>query len=182
MMNEVLKKISLEFSEADIKWAVGASMMLYFHGLLDDPQDIDIIVTTDKVEEADEILSGLGSRYKNYDTADYSTRFFHEYSVDGYDIDLMAGFRINLTKMIYEYPFCENSAIESYDLDGTNIPLCPVEDWYLLYQLMINRENKISITEEYLKRNGVKHPDNLLAALEMPVPDHVKERIRNLLK
>ena len=51
---ELLQKIAHRFNEANIEWALGASMLLYFKGIISEFHDIDLMVS---VHDADR--SGL---------------------------------------------------------------------------------------------------------------------------
>ena len=54
---ELLKKIAHRFHAAQIEWALGASMMLYFKGLSPAFHDIDLMVSEQDVERAGAILN-----------------------------------------------------------------------------------------------------------------------------
>lgn len=57
---EFLKKIAHRFHAAQIEWALGASMMLYFKGLSPAFHDIDLMVSEQDAERAGAILSEMG--------------------------------------------------------------------------------------------------------------------------
>ena len=57
---ELLKKIAHRFHAAQIEWALGASMMLYFKGLSPAFHDIDLMVSEQDAERAGAILSEMG--------------------------------------------------------------------------------------------------------------------------
>ena len=41
---ELLQKIAHRFNEANIEWALGASMLLYFKGIISEVHDIDLFM------------------------------------------------------------------------------------------------------------------------------------------
>lgn len=57
---ELLKKIAHRFHAAQVEWALGASMMLYFKGLSPAFHDIDLMVSEQDAERAGAILSEMG--------------------------------------------------------------------------------------------------------------------------
>ena len=57
---ELLKKIAGKFNEANVTWALGASMLLYFKGITSEFHDIDLMITTESVESVRKILSEMG--------------------------------------------------------------------------------------------------------------------------
>ena len=60
-----LSKITLiadEINKLEIKWAVGASVMLYFYGLEDNQNDLDILVHENDAKQLDKLLKNMGVR------------------------------------------------------------------------------------------------------------------------
>ncbi len=96
----------------------------------------------------------------------YLTKHFYHYQIENTEIDVMACFKIQHSHGIYELIFDENSVVTYETLNGVNIPLTSLEDWYVLYQLMPNRDEKVDLIEAYLIKNGIKNPDLLTRALE----------------
>ena len=57
---ELLQKIAHRFNEANIEWALGASMLLYFKGILSEFHDIDLMISVHDAEQVRTILSEMG--------------------------------------------------------------------------------------------------------------------------
>ena len=55
---ELLQKIAHRFNEANIEWALGASMLLYFKGIISEFHDIDLMISVH--EQVRTILSEMG--------------------------------------------------------------------------------------------------------------------------
>ena len=53
---KVLTKIGTQLNEAGITWAIGASLLLYFQGITDEFNDIDIMVMEKDVLRLKEIF------------------------------------------------------------------------------------------------------------------------------
>jgi hypothetical protein len=182
-MLDTLSYIGEKLNNAGILWAVGASIVLNHYGLVDKPNDIDILVDINDIKRADEIINELGSKkpLEKGESALYSTKYFYEYIVNGIDVDIMAGFAINFNEGTYEYSFDKEAVTNAKKTNGVEIPLTSLEDWYVLYQLMPNREKKVSIIEEYLLVNGIKEPHLINRALSKELPNNIRERIELLI-
>ncbi|TAH63095.1 MAG: hypothetical protein EWM50_03915 [Gottschalkiaceae bacterium] len=180
-MFNTLSQIGQSFNEEHIFWGVGASIMLNHYGLADKPNDIDILVGIDDIKKVDAILKSVGEKkiYEKTDT--YSTEYFYEYVINDFDVDVMAGFKINYCDGIFEYIFDKDSISEMKIINGVQIPLTSLEDWYVIYQLIPNREAKVEIIENYLLLNGIKNPNLLERLLKANLPKRVRENIIKIL-
>lgn len=179
-MQRCLIKIADLFNRNEVIWALGASMLLHYKGLIAKPNDIDLVVSLKDAEKADGLLCGEGLRHPPYsDDVHYSTKYFHEYLIDGREVDLMAGFAINHPGGAYEYKL-DPAALESFFVEDTEIPLCPMEDWFVIYMLMPGRENRVKSVEGYLKENRCN-----LARLQFwlgeDIPDPAMSRIESFI-
>ena len=166
-MFNTLSYIGKKLNEERIVWAVGASILLNHYGLIDKPNDIDILVDLKDIEKADKVLKNIGEKIVWEKTETYSTKHFYEYVVNGFDVDVMAGLSINYDNGTFKYIFDQSSISEITIINGVNIPLTSLEDWYVIYQLIPNREVKVSVIENYLSSNGIKKPALLERALRV---------------
>ena len=180
-MFNTLFYIGEKLNDSNIVWGVGASVLLNKYKLIDRPNDIDIFVDIKDIDKADEILKSLGEKKQWEKTAAYSTRRFYEYIINGSDIDVIAGFVVNHSSGAFEYIFDLNSISEYAKINGVDIPFTSLEDWYVIYQLIPNREEKVKMLENYILTNGVKKPELLVRALKGNLPVEVRERIKNVL-
>ena len=180
-MFNTLSYIGEKLNNSNIAWGVGASILLNQFGLIEKPNDIDIFVDIKNIQRADEILKSIGKKKKWEKTATYSTKYFYEYLVDGVEVDVMAGLAVNHNSGVFEYIFDYNAISEFRLVNGVNIPFTALEDWYVIYQLIPNRETKVKMIENHLLSNGVKKPFLLERALEGNLPVEVKKRIESIL-
>lgn len=180
MMN-TLSHIGNELNKANILWAVGASILLMQYKLVNNPNDIDLLIHINDIEKADKILKSMGEK-KTFEKTDiYSTEYFYEYVINGFDIDVMSGLKINHYAGTYNYIFDKDSISQYINIHDINIPLTSLEDWYVLYQLIPNRGKKVKIIEDYLKSTGVNNTNLLKRSLLGNLPSNVKYKIRELL-
>lgn len=178
---DTLSYIGKKLNEEKIVWGVGGSIMLNHYGIIDKPNDIDILVDLNDIEKADKIIKSIGEK-KDWEKEDtYSTEHFYEYIVNDIDVDVMSGLTINYDNGIFRYIFDECSISDNKKINGVNIPLTSLEDWYVLYQLIPKREMKVRIIENYLLLNGVKRPDLLERSLSGDLPKQVRDKINGIL-
>ncbi|WP_024615295.1 nucleotidyltransferase family protein [Clostridium sp. Ade.TY] len=177
----LLSDIGKKFNKEGILWAVGASIVLNYYNLIENPNDIDILVSLKDIEKADNILKEMGIKKEYKKTEDYSTEYFYEYVIENIDIDVMSGFKINHKDGVFEYIFDEKSIDNVMQINGENIPLTSLEDWYVIYQLIEGREYKVQKIEKYLNDNGIKNNELLKRSLNGILPNKVKERISKLI-
>lgn len=177
-----LSHIAKHINENNISWCIGASLLLNFHGLVDNPQDMDIIVDKFQAEQLTSLLSSLGKVGPKGSLYPYATEHFYQYIVEGLSVDIMGGFKILHEKGIYKFILDSQTIVGYKDINNVSIPLSSLEDWFVLYQLMPNREPKVALIEDYLKSKGVTHRKLLERALIQPLPEEVEARIIKLLK
>lgn len=180
-MFNTLSYIGEKLNNSNIIWGVGASILLNHFGLIDKPNDIDIMVDINNIKKADEVLRSIGEKKISEKSDIYSTRYFYEYVINDIDVDVMAGLRINHSNGIFEYNFDCKSISEIKKINGVNIPLTYLEDWYIIYQLIPNRKAKVDMIEKYILTNGIKNKALLERLLSDNLPLEVKHRVENLV-
>jgi len=180
-LDTVLIKIAEALSPTGILWGVGASVLLRQYKLIDNPSDIDLIVSINDVEKTDEILSLIGEKLPENKSDIYLTEYFYEYIIDGINIDVMAGLKIKTNGYIFKYIFDKNSIPRHFDIGKQTIPFTSLEDWFVLYQLMPRKEYKAELIYNYFKKNGIKHPPLIERMTENPdLPISVLNKIKEL--
>lgn len=177
-MLETLSYIGGKFNDSNIVWAVGASVMLNQFGLIKHPNDIDIFVEIKDINKADEILKNIGEKKEVKKDSSYSTKYFYEYLINEIDVDVMAGFVINHSDGLYEYVFDKDSITKFKCINKVDIPFTSLEDWYVIYQLIPNRESKVNLIERYFHSNGIRNPDLFKRALRGNLTLEVREKLR----
>lgn len=181
MIFKTLSYIGEKLNTNGITWAVGASVLLNQFGFVDRPNDIDIFVDIKDIERADEILKNIGEKKKWERTEAYSTKYFYEYIIEGIDVDVMAGFAVNHNSGVFEYIFDHASVSEFRKINEVDIPFTSLEDWYVIYQLIPNRQAKVKMIESYLMSKGIRNSILLEMALRGNLPIEVRERVKKIL-
>ncbi|ATD54843.1 nucleotidyltransferase family protein [Clostridium chauvoei] len=180
-MFNTLQKVARELNKSNIRWAIGASILLKEYKIINKVNDIDIIVDIKDVKKLDSILKNIGIRKEGNENLNYSTKYFYEYVVDGIDIDVMADFTINHENGKYIVLLDEKSITSYKSLNGVIVPFMSLEDWYIIYQLIKGRDKKVSLIEKYLKENGIKHRELIERALVKDLPGNIKSRLENII-
>lgn len=181
MVFNTLNCIARKLNSKGILWGVGASILLNYYELVEKPNDIDILVHVKDIEKTDKILSCLGEKKSRKRVDTYSTKHFYEYVINDIDIDVMAGLIVNHNCGKYKYEFDYKSITTVKNVNGVDIPLTSLEDWYVIYQLIPGRENKVKMIEDYLKENGIENRYLLNRALNKELPQIVRDKIKKIL-
>lgn len=153
---KVLCRMAQDFNDAGITWAVGGSVLLYFEGLVTDFHDLDISVTRGDAATACRILDTLGQPQPSEQNSLYQTECFREYTVEGVEVDLMAGFSIMASDGLHSFPLKKQSICRTVYLGETAIPLQSLEDWELFYDLMGRPEKARMIRTYRTEGNAVR--------------------------
>ncbi|WP_432626592.1 hypothetical protein [Brotaphodocola sp.] len=147
----VLKKLAHRLNEEGITWALGASMLLYFKGVVPDFHDIDLMIINEDADCVKTIFSEMGELQPPNPNDKYQTKTFLEFIIDGVDVDVMAGFAIVKDGAVIDCSLQRDQITEIMDLDGEHIPLQSLTLWSRYYDLM-GRSAKSALIEQYLNK------------------------------
>ena len=133
----VLARIAAELRQADVTWALGASGLLYFRGLAPDFHDLDLMVALEDAGKAERILDRLGQPLPPKPNASiYRTAVFREYTVDGVEVDLMAGMVIVKDGAAHDCSLRPEDIAGTVTVLGEAVPLHALACWRRYYALM----------------------------------------------
>lgn len=151
----LLKRIAHRLNKAQVEWCLGASMMLYFKGIVSEFHDIDLMISVDNVEVVKTILSEMGTLCQSDQKPNpmYQTKCFMEYVIDAIDVDVMAGFAIVREGEVYDCSLCTDQITDQLMLDGEVIPMQSPRLWCRYYRLM-GRSAKADMIEKALEITG----------------------------
>lgn len=173
--------ITDELNKEKVRWMIGSSVLLYFHEIVNSPNDIDIVVDEKDIVKVKDIFDRIGTEQAKEKKSPYLTEYFYTYIVRDTSVDIMCNFGLAHQYGDYRLKIDETAIVEYRKVDNVTLPLSSLEDWYVLYQLMPGRENKVNMIEEYLTRNGVNHYKLLERALTQPLPESVVNNINRLI-
>ncbi|HPJ01508.1 MAG TPA: hypothetical protein PKU80_01535 [Candidatus Limiplasma sp.] len=146
---QALQKLAHRLNAAGIPWAVGGSMLLYFKGLVSEFRDIDIMVKAEDAEPVRAILEKLGTLEAPKPSVKFQSKAFFELTIDGVDVDVMAGFVIISGGAAHDCSLQEQEITESIQLGSENIPLHSLAAWRRNYELM-GKHDKVRLIDENL--------------------------------
>ena len=87
----VLALIAEKLNSARVVYAGGASAMLFLRGVVDTFHDVDLLIAEPDAARAAAVLRSLGTMAPQERHSDYPTHIFQEYTIDGVEVDLIAG-------------------------------------------------------------------------------------------
>ena len=148
---QLLLKIAHRLNEAGVEWALGASMLLYFKGIISDFHDIDLMVADYDAECVRTILSEMGESCPpdSIPNPMYRTKTFMEFLIDSVEVDVMAGFAIVKDGNVYDCALRKEQILEKMPLGAETIPLQSPLLWCEYYRLM-GRTEKVKMIENAL--------------------------------
>ncbi len=153
---QVLTAIARRFNAARIVWAVGGSMLLYFKGIIKAFHDIDILVKTEDSETAKAILAELGTLKSSKPSAMFKSKAFYELTIDGVDVDVIAGFTIVKDGIAHDCALQEDEIEDTIQIGGETIPLHSLAVWRRNYRLM-NQTEKVRMLDAALHTGSIEN-------------------------
>lgn len=132
----VLARIAEALNSAGVLWCVGASLLLYFHGLTEAFHDLDIMVAGKDADTAERILNALGACRVPDPSPQYGTKRFLEYRIDGVDVDMIAGFSIIAQGREYDCDLTPGQIEKYAEAGAQTVPLQYLGLWKRYYRLM----------------------------------------------
>jgi hypothetical protein len=143
----VLSEIAREFNLKQISWAVGASLLLYIKGIADNFNDIDIMVSEDDADKVKLILEAMGQLLPQKENAQFKTKVYLKYLVDGVEVDIFADFTIVSEGKEYRFPLKKGEISELVTINNELVALHSVQVWKHYYELM-GRSDKVALIEK----------------------------------
>ncbi len=178
-MKKVLIKLAKKLNEANITWALGGSLILKHHNIVEKVNDIDIIIARVDITKAKAVLDSLGSIQEITPKGIYKTSYFYEYVIDLIEVDVMCEFMID-NQGIYNYNFDDSKIIDSEIIDNTEIYYTSLEDWLVLYMLT-GRTSKVELIKKYFE-TSFKLDEKLLEKALKSAPKKIKQDIESWLR
>ena len=176
-----------ELQKRNLSWALGCSMNLFFRGIVDDFNDIDIITNETSIKDLKETLEGLGAVLVGTGGNGYcESDYYYHFQLGRVDIDVISGFRILTYNSQYYYCYKKQQLDYFTVTDKLSINLYPLEAMYILYYMMEGwqprRKFKRDLIQKFLENQEVLlHRDILEEALTISLPSWIRWDIKNLI-
>ncbi|EOR25539.1 hypothetical protein A500_09825 [Clostridium sartagoforme AAU1] len=182
MNTELLCKISDGLNKIGCNWGIGGSVLLNYHGLIEKPNDIDILINSKDSEKVVEFMERIGSKVELSSKEPFKTESFFGYKVDGVMVEFMGNFKINLRgNKIYEFILDDKSIVDTLLLENSKINFTSLEDWFVAYIAMDDPKKRTPLIKEYFKINGLKHKDLLQRNLKRNLSEDINISIKEIL-
>lgn len=169
-IEQVLEKVVACLQHEQIHFGIGGSLLLHHHRLPVTPRDIDLVVALADADRAVLLLSEMGTVVEQDETSLYATEVFQEFMIEGIDLDLMSGLQVRHDEGIFVYPFAEQT------INETGLSFMSLVDWYVIYQLIPGREQKVTMIEDVFTKQEVDR-ERLEQLRRLNLPQDVSNRI-----
>lgn len=182
MNKDILKKIANGLNKLNCTWAIGGSVMLNHFGLVESPNDIDILIDASYAEQVKEFMDSIGTYVKLPSKLPFKTVEFFGYIVDDIMVEFLGDFKIELESgKVYEFILDEEAIKECMIVDDIKVNLTSLEDWFVAYSVMKDPKKRIPLLKTYFNKYGIKYRDLLERNMNDNLPMSVKLDIEGIL-
>ena len=144
-----LELLAKKLNKHNIRWALGASLLLYIEGFDTTVDDIDIIVHRDDLKTLLYLLDDYNYVYQEPNKI-YKTKHFFSLKSNDVDVDIMVDFIVKTDSILYVYPFHIAKKIK---MKNTTVYLSKVSEWLRAYKAMNRTDKVLLINEKRLRKN-----------------------------
>jgi hypothetical protein len=169
-MEKDLLLVCSNFNQQNIKYAVAFSYVLRHYGIVEKVNDIDIIVASEDIDKAKQILDKIGKSSSELKLNEQFSSYFIQYQVNKTKFEIISNLKINFGRGNYQMIFDDKSIQKKLNIEGVTVPLLSLEDLYVIYMLIKGKEEIANKIEIYLKQKGVKDKDLLIRCLSQELP------------
>jgi hypothetical protein len=132
-----------------LTWAIGGSTLLHNLGLVDSPNDLDLVVTEeDFTTIAARLFSVFGSHSRPESKYLASAQFARFQAYSNCHIDIMASIAVRQGARLQPWHF-DPASVRIRD----GLPWMRASDWLELYRLF-DRPERVALLEDYLAAQG----------------------------
>lgn len=175
-LDKVLIQLAELLNSNHINWAIGGSKLLSLSGIKLEVNDIDIMIHEHDFDRCLELLKGVSIECEVKESEIFKSKNYRKLSWDNVQIDCMSGMIIHLNENVFVYKFdCKEKEIL---FENISIPLCYLEDWFVLYHVMPNRESKIKIMEKFFMKHSIQDR-RYYALLELNIPKDIRIKMND---
>ena len=142
---KVLSKIAGLFNKGEIKWAVGASLLLYLKRYVETFNDIDLLICEEDASKAKDLMMEIGE-LQLLDGNQYRADHFYVFMVDGVEVDIMGSYFVMKDGAEHKISLEKDAVTEPMIIHGNAVPLDSVRAWRRHYDVM-GRQNKVDLID-----------------------------------
>lgn len=167
-------------NEEKIAYGLGGSSMLYFHQLVLEPRDLDVVVAVSDFQHLVDVFEKLGTVIYEEDSGDYRTEKFATIKFKSIEVDVMAGFKVEHDKGVFEFIF-DPKKLHKGKLKDLTVYLTKLEDWLVAYSVFNDPKNRVPLIREALIRQGKWDKERLNLYKKGNIPKRVEDLIDEML-
>lgn len=180
-ISKVLVKLTNVLNQSNSLWSIGASMMLYLRGIEIDVHDIDIMVDQEDFNIVCDNLLKICEEIKVDVSSIFKTKYFRRFVCDSIEIDVMSGMGIYHKNGFFDYQFNKEAIEYAIHINSITLPLSYIEDWYVFYHLMGNRDETIRKIEQYFNKNSYQS-HRFSCLLDLSIPNHLRQLLSDFIE
>ena len=210
---EELYNIVRLFNLNNIHYNLFCSSSLYFLGITDKFDDYDILVDINDINKARDILLSLGYNFRDpkscevhgfsqneqvfeekdllekvenkelCKSGDFCSDAYYSFKKENIQIELISGFLVNLEPSVE--PFYQCNYGKNIEIDGQKIPVVPLEVQFVLYAMMLMKQEKrrlkTKLLYDYLYEGNIEYLFILEEYNNRNIPEWIKDCIDLIL-
>lgn len=183
----VLESLCNVLKSTNVVWGLSCSTALFFTGICDEFNDLDIIIKLDDVEKFEEAFNKIGKIATfTPQKPGFISPYYKEGKIKNIHVDLVGDFTLNT----FEKEYCckaDKDQMDYVTIEGNlTLPLISIEGNLLLYAMMegwqARRRFKRKLCYDFLDQRGLKHPEIFEDALKnQNLPEQFKRLVNELL-
>lgn len=182
MDKNVIKKLAKGLNEIGCTWAIGSSVVLNYYGLVEKPNDIDVLIDAKDAQKVINYMDTIGTYVKLGSKDPFRTEEFFAYMVDDVMVEFMGDFKIQLDDgSIYKFILDKDAIKDNMIIDDVKVNITTLEDWIVAYSVMKDPKKRVPLLNEYFKKHGIKNRSLLERNLNNNLPDSVRANIESML-
>ncbi len=149
-LRSVLKRITRQFAEAGVQWALVGSLSLALQGVEIEPQDIDILTNREGAFMIDSMLRDRVEKKVEYSETNSQASYFGIFKLDGVELDIMGDYRERSGDGWVD-PFAGSGNPKTVEVDGLRIPVASLEEQLISYR-RLGRPKDLDKTQRILRK------------------------------
>ncbi|MBU0997240.1 MAG: hypothetical protein KKE16_04260 [Firmicutes bacterium] len=180
-MKEALSQIMSILEKEKVSCHIGGSLLLLANGIQTEVHDIDLLFKGEDFLKVFDLFSSYLIETIP-PKGDYLTKELMKIRYLGVDFDLIFDFSFISNGKIYTYPFEDLRSYIQMDWEGSKYRFSRLEEWFLIYRLLPNREPKVKMIRDHFHKTKGFDSTYLSGLLQRNLPEFVRNEIELLLK
>lgn len=183
MINKIIvKRITEELNTLGIVWGVGGSYLLNIYELIDNPNDLDLWVSPNDMEN---VRNYFFKCQEIKTDVPLPPELHYKILYDNLEVDFVACFRVKPNQYEFEYNINPQNIKLVKLRDGIELPCTYLEDWYIVYKLL-KRDDKAKLIENFFNKNKLKFSADVIQSYlysdSIKLPKYITSNVQKLVQ